>query len=75
MAPPGDNSSVTSGFEGFPEAVQIRRPPAPPPMPPVKTVPAGSVPKDAEPARISTPSGGDSNLVLVPVTVKMPTGG
>src|SRR3984885_8834415 len=64
----GESSSVTNGSSEIPrsdsDAVN------PPPMPPVKTVPAGSVPKDAETGQdllytIRT----TTNLVLVPVTV------
>jgi VWFA-related protein len=45
--------------------------PAPPPMPPVKTVPAGSVPKDAETGLdVGFAFRSNPTLVLVPVTVK-----
>lgn len=43
---------------------------APPPMPPVKTVPAGSVPKDKETGQDLFTIIRTSNLVQVPVTVK-----
>lgn len=42
---------------------------APPPMPPVKTVPAGSVPRESESAGYTLPPV-TVNLVLVPVIVK-----
>jgi len=74
-APP-DASSVTTGNKELPRSApgtadSTNEKPAPPPMPPVKTVPAGSVPKDQE-------SGEDVgftlrkyvNMVLVPVTIK-----
>ncbi len=44
--------------------------PAPPPMPPVRTVPAGSVPKDAETGNDLYTISVTTNLVLVPVSVK-----
>jgi VWFA-related protein len=69
--PPPNASGADLG--GIPRSTpdSANQPPAPPPMPPVKTVPAGSVPRDAD-------TGVDvgftirrvSNLVLVPVTVK-----
>ena len=44
---------------------------APPPMPPVKTVPAGSVPKDKDTGEdVGFTIRTTANLVLVPVTVK-----
>ena len=44
---------------------------APPPMPPVKTVPAGSVPKDKDTGQdVGYTFRVNANLVLVPVTVK-----
>jgi VWFA-related protein len=51
-------------------------PPAPPPaMPPIKTVPAGSVPKDADTGQdVGFTISHVTNLVLVPVTVKDPDG-
>jgi VWFA-related protein len=72
--PPPDNSGagVTTGSKEMPRSAPDAKDekPAPPPMPPVTTVPAGSVPRDAETGddlykiRVTT------NLVLVPVTVK-----
>jgi VWFA-related protein len=73
----GDTSGngVTSGSRELPhsatEATSPNGQASPPPMPPVKTVPSGSVPKDVD-------TGEDvgytirvyPNLVLVPVTVK-----
>src|ERR1700690_3975748 len=45
--------------------------PAPPPMPPVKTVPSGSVPKDKDTGEdVGFTIRTTANLVLVPVTVK-----
>jgi VWFA-related protein len=44
--------------------------PQPPPMPPVRTVPAGSVPKDVETGEDLYKIRVTTNLVLVPVTVK-----
>ena len=76
--PPANNSGagVTPGSKEMPRSApdstsqKTEGTPAPPPMPPVKTVPAGSVPKDAE-------TGQDvgytiriyPTLVMVPVTV------
>jgi VWFA-related protein len=65
----GESSSVTNGSSEIPRSDSDATNP-PPPMPPVKTVPAGSVPKDAETGQdllytIRT----TTNLVLVPVTV------
>jgi len=81
-APPQDQppdatrDGVTSGSRSLPHSAPdtpagSSDQTAPPPMPPIKTVPAGSVPKDTE-------TGEDlnytikiyPNLVLVPVTVK-----
>jgi VWFA-related protein len=77
---PADNSGagVTSGSSAVPHSdsdIVYDKSIVPPTMPPVKTVPAGSVPKDPE-------TGEDAgyvfkknvNLVLVPVTVKDPNG-
>lgn len=75
-APTPDDSGagVTTGSKELPRTAPNGAPsandtPAPPPMPPVRTVPAGSVPKDSETGidlytiRVIT------NLVLLPVTV------
>ncbi|MGA2965821.1 MAG: VWA domain-containing protein [Terriglobales bacterium] len=77
-APPADNSGagVTSGSKELPRtapeaaAQQGNQKPTPPPMPPVKTVPAGSVPKDAESGEDLYKIITTVNLVMVPVTVK-----
>ena len=74
-APPADNSEAC--IEELPNELAAQRSrfdgnrhAAPPPMPPVKTVPAGSVPKDVETGEdVATPFKNDVNLVLVPVTV------
>jgi VWFA-related protein len=66
----GESSSVNNNSSDIPRSDSDSSLPPPPPMAPVKTVPAGSVPKDAE-------TGQDlpyvikytHNLVLVPVTV------
>src|SRR5260370_22352602 len=49
-APPADPSSVTTGSKELPHTAPDATEPkqAPPPMPPVKTVPEGSVPRNAE---------------------------
>jgi len=70
--PPDSAAGVTTGSKELPRSApdSAEQKPAPPPMPPVTTVPAGSVPRDAETGddlykiRVTT------NLVLVPVTVK-----
>jgi VWFA-related protein len=70
--PPADPSSVTTGAKELPHtAPDATEPkPAPPPMPPVTTVPAGSVPKDMETGQDLYTFTKTVNLVLVPVTVK-----
>jgi VWFA-related protein len=70
--PPADASSVTTGSKEMPRSVpdSTDQKPAPPPMPPVKTVPAGSVPKDLETGQDLYQIRVTTNLVLVPVTVK-----
>ncbi len=68
-APTGESSSVNTSND-IPRSDSDSTVPPPPPMAPVKTVPAGSVPKDAD-------TGQDldyvikyvKNLVMVPVTV------
>jgi VWFA-related protein len=69
---PANASDVTSGSKDLPHSgtpASTDATSAPPPMPPVKTVPAGSVPKD-----VSTGEGYTitvtKNVVTVPVTVK-----
>jgi VWFA-related protein len=72
--PPPDNSGegVTTGSKKLPRSVPdaADQKPAPPPMPPVKTVPAGSVPKDVESGEDLYTITKTVNLVMVPVTVK-----
>jgi VWFA-related protein len=73
-APDDSGAGVTTGSKELPRTAPNGAPsandtPPPPPMPPVRTVPAGSVPKDSETGidlytiRVIT------NLVLLPVTV------
>lgn len=69
---PADASSVTHGSKEIPRTAPdtTEDKPAPPPMPPITTVPAGSVPKDLE-SGVDLPTFRTSvNLVLVPVMVK-----
>jgi VWFA-related protein len=83
-APPPDNSGagVTTGSRELPhsaptsteKADKTDDKPAPPPMPPVTTVPAGSVPKDSETGQDLYTITKSVNLVTVPVTVKDNTG-
>jgi VWFA-related protein len=76
-APP-DNSGagVTTGSKEMPRSApdstgdKAEQKPAPPPMPEVKTVPAGSVPRDLETGSDLYTISVTKNLVLVPVTVK-----
>ena len=76
--PPADNSGagVTTGSKEMPRsapdsaAQKGDQKPAPPPMPPVRTVPAGSVPKDADTGQDIYTITKTVNLVMVPVTVK-----
>jgi len=73
-APPPDNSGagVTTGSKEMPRSAPDVKDekPAPPPMPPVTTVPAGSVPRDAETGQDLYTITKTVNLVMVPVTVK-----
>ena len=77
-APPPDNSGagVTTGSKEMPRSApdsaseKTEEKPPPPPMPPVKTVPAGSVPRDLETGNDLYTITVTKNLVLVPVTVK-----
>jgi VWFA-related protein len=73
-APPPDNSGagVTTGSKELPRSApdSADEKPAPPPMPPVTTVPAGSVPRDSETGEDLYKITVTTNLVLVPVTVK-----
>jgi VWFA-related protein len=75
-APPADNSGagVTTGSKELPRSApdsgeKADEKPAPPPMPPVRTVPAGSVPRDTETGQDLYTITVTTNLVLVPVTV------
>lgn len=79
--PPPDatGAGVTTGSKEMPRSAPDSTPekaadqtpvPPPPPMPPVRTVPAGSVPKDAETGEDLYKITTSVNLVLVPVTVK-----
>jgi len=71
--PPADASGagVTTGSKELPRSApdSADQTPAPPPMPPVKTVPAGSVPRDVETGQDLYKITVTTNLVLVPVTV------
>jgi VWFA-related protein len=75
LAPPstaGESSSAgTSGSTELPRSApdSTTAKPAPPPMPPVRTVPAGSVPKDQETGQDLYTIPVNVNLVLVPVMV------
>jgi VWFA-related protein len=71
--PPPDGSDVTTGSKELPrsapDSTNDKTPP--PPMPEVKTVPAGSVPKDTETGQdVGFTIRVNPTLVLVPVTVK-----
>jgi VWFA-related protein len=70
--PPPDGSGVTTGSKELPRSAPdaTEQKPAPPPMPPVKTVPAGSVPRDTESGQDLYTITKSVNLVMVPVTVK-----
>jgi VWFA-related protein len=74
-APPADASGagITTGSKEMPRSApdSTDQKPAPPPMPPVRTVPAGSVPKDVETGQdVGFTITVNPTLVLVPVTVK-----
>jgi VWFA-related protein len=72
--PPAKESGegVTTGSKELPHSApdSTDQKPTPPPMPPVKTVPAGSVPKDLETGQDLYTIRTTTNLVLVPVMVK-----
>jgi VWFA-related protein len=72
--PPSDGSGVTTGSKELPHSAPdmvYDKSATPPPMPPVKTVPAGSVPKDAETGQdVGYTISVNPTLVLVPVMVK-----
>ena len=70
-APPAN--APNPGFGGIPRSTpdSTNQPSAPPPMPPIKTVPAGSVPKDVETGQdVGYTIRSFPTLVMVPVTVK-----
>jgi len=70
-APSADGSGVTTGSKELPRSApdSAEQKQAPPPMPPVKTVPEGSVPKDTETGQDLYTIITRVNLVMVPVTV------
>jgi VWFA-related protein len=71
---PDDSGQVTSGSKELPRSNPNPAPATdttpPPPMPPVRTVPAGSVPKDAETGTDLYTFISTTTLVMLPVTVK-----
>ncbi len=70
--PPANPNPNLGGIPRSTPDATSQTPPAPPPaMPPIKTVPAGSVPKDADTGQdVGFTIRTIANLVLVPVTVK-----
>ncbi|MGA8538273.1 MAG: VWA domain-containing protein [Terriglobales bacterium] len=71
--PPPDASDLTTGSKELPRTApdSTNEKTPPPPMPEVKTVPAGSVPKDSETGLdVGYTIRVNPTLVLVPVTVK-----
>ena len=68
---PSDSSSITTGDKELPRSTpnSSDTQPPPPPMPPVRTVSAGSVPRDVETGEGYTITV-TKNVVTVPVTVK-----
>src|SRR6202142_4582202 len=73
--PPETGEGVTTGAKDLPHSnstdpVYDKSATAPPPMPPIKTVPAGSVPKDVETGTDLYTIRATKTLVLVPVTIK-----
>lgn len=69
--PDSTGNGVTSGSRELPHSADVPGQSTPPPMPPIKTVPAGSVPRDLETGQdIGYTIKANVNLVLVPVTVK-----
>jgi VWFA-related protein len=75
--PPADSGAgVTTGSKELPRTApdstgeKTDEKPAPPPMPEVKTIPAGSVPRDVETGQDLYTIRVTKNVVLVPVTVK-----
>jgi VWFA-related protein len=78
QATPDTSAADNSGTEGVSSSKDIPRSgadtmndkPAPPPMPPIRTVPAGGVPKDLETGQDLYTIRTTVNLVMVPVMVK-----
>jgi VWFA-related protein len=78
QASPDMPTADNSGAEGISSSKDIPRStpdttnekPAPPPMPPIRTVPAGGVPKDLETGQDLYTIRTTVNLVMVPVMVK-----
>jgi VWFA-related protein len=73
--PPQTGEGVTTGSKELPHSnstdpVYDKSATPPPPMPPIKTVPAGSVPKDVETGTDLYTIRATKTLVLVPVTIK-----
>ena len=71
--PDNSGAGVTTGSEDLPHTVPdiVYDKSVVPPMPPVKTVPAGSIPKDAETGQdVGYTITVNPTLVMVPVTVK-----
>lgn len=75
-APKASGDGVTTGSKEMPRSApdsatgKADQQPAPPRMPPVRTVPAGSVPKDADTGEDLYKISVTTNFVVVPVTVK-----
>ncbi len=74
--PPATRTPNLGGIpRSTPDDTSQTPPPPPPAMPPIKTVPAGSVPKDVDTGQdVGFTITHVTNLVLVPVTVKDPDG-
>jgi VWFA-related protein len=73
LPPDNSGSGVTTGSKEMPRSASepvYDKTATPPPMPPVRTVPAGSVPKDADTGVDLYTIRKTVNLVMVPVTVK-----
>ncbi len=72
LPPAEPGAGVTTGSKEMPRSApdSADQKPAPPPMPAVKTVPAGSVPKDVDTGQDLYTIITHVNLVMVPVTVK-----
>jgi VWFA-related protein len=70
---PADSSSAgtNADFGDIPRSAPDQNPAPPPAMPPIKTVPAGSIPKDVDTGQdVGYTIRAHANLVVVPVTVK-----